>query len=112
PLLAGVGAAATVALACLTLLSQSRGAAIASFVAILVALVVIPGAARRVLALAVVAAGIAAASGAVVKVYSVGEAGILTPSVAHHAALAIIASAAVAGTVWAAIVGLGRALAN
>jgi UDP-GlcNAc:undecaprenyl-phosphate GlcNAc-1-phosphate transferase len=112
PLLAGLGAAATVALACLTLLSQSRGAAIASFVAVLVALAVIPGRVRRVLALAVVAAGVAAASAAVVNVYSVGEAGGVTASAAHHAALAILGSAALVGIAWAAAVGLGRAVEN
>jgi UDP-GlcNAc:undecaprenyl-phosphate GlcNAc-1-phosphate transferase len=112
PLLAGLGAAATVALACLTLLSQSRGAAIASFLAVMVALVVIPGRARRVLALAVVAAGVAAAAAAVVKVYSVGQAGVVPTSVTHRAAVAILLSAVVAGIAWAAVVALGRAIEN
>jgi UDP-GlcNAc:undecaprenyl-phosphate GlcNAc-1-phosphate transferase len=112
PLLAGLGAAATVALACLTLLSQSRGAAIASFLALVVTLVVIPGCVRRVLALAVVGAGVAAAAAAVVKVYSVGDAGVVPASIAHHAALAILGSAAVVGVVWAALVGLDRAIEN
>jgi O-antigen ligase len=112
PLVAGLGAGATVALACLTLLSQSRGAAIASFVAILVGLAVIPGARRRLLALAVIAAGVAVASSAVLNVYSTGQAGTVSASVAHHAAFAILASAAAAAVVWALVVGLGNAVEN
>jgi UDP-GlcNAc:undecaprenyl-phosphate/decaprenyl-phosphate GlcNAc-1-phosphate transferase len=108
PLLAGLGAGVTVALACLALLSQSRGAAIATFVAVLVALAVIPGFRRRVLALAVVAAGIAAAAGPVLHVYSAGGAGSLPPSVAHRAVAAICLASVVAGVAW----GLLNALAN
>lgn len=104
--LAGLGAGASVAFACLTLLSQSRGAAVALFVAVLVALVVIPGARRRVLALALVAAGVALAASTVVRVYSSGQAGALSASVAHRAAVAIILAAAVVGVIWAAAVAL------
>jgi UDP-N-acetylmuramyl pentapeptide phosphotransferase/UDP-N-acetylglucosamine-1-phosphate transferase/O-antigen ligase len=110
PLLAGLGAAATVAFACLTLLSQSRGAAVASLIAIVVALVVIPGVRRRVLALAAVAAGVALAAGPVLKVYSTGQSGNLAPSVAHHAAVVILVSATATGVAWAVLVGLGRAI--
>jgi UDP-GlcNAc:undecaprenyl-phosphate/decaprenyl-phosphate GlcNAc-1-phosphate transferase len=106
PLLAGLGAGVTVALACLALLSQSRGAAIATFVAVLVVLAVIPGFRRRVPALAVVAAGFAAAAGPVLRVYSAG--GAVSPSVAHHAVAAICLAAVVAGVAW----GLLNALAN
>ncbi len=109
PVLAGLGAAATVALACLTLLSQSRGAAIATFAAILVGLLVIPGVRRRLLALAAVAAGVAVAAGPVLNVYSVGQTGVPT-SVAHHAAVAILSSAALAGVIWGGIVALGGAI--
>ena len=110
PMLAGLGAAATVAFACLALLSQSRGAAIASFAAILLGLLVIPGARRRVLALAVVAAGVAAAGGSVLNVYSVGQAGAGLTSAAHDAALAILVAAAGVGVIWAGIVGLAGAI--
>jgi UDP-GlcNAc:undecaprenyl-phosphate/decaprenyl-phosphate GlcNAc-1-phosphate transferase len=109
PLLAGLGAAATVAMACLALLSQSRGAAIATFVAVLVALVMIPGFRRRVLALAFVAAGVAAAAGPVLHVYAAGAAGSVSASVAHHAVTAICLAAAGAGVAWGLLIALANA---
>jgi tetratricopeptide (TPR) repeat protein len=108
--LAAVGAAASVGFACLTLMSQSRGAAISLFVAVLVALAVIPGARRRILALAIVAGGVALAAGTLVKVYTAGQAGTLSPSVGHHAAVAIILAAAAVGVLWGAGVVLTAAL--
>jgi len=84
-------------MACLALLSQSRGAAIATFVAVAVALIVIPGFRRRVLALAFVAAALAGAASFVTQVYSAGEAGSLAPSVAHHAVVAIVLAAIAPG---------------
>jgi UDP-GlcNAc:undecaprenyl-phosphate GlcNAc-1-phosphate transferase len=107
PLLAALGAAATVALACLTLLSQSRGAAIATFAAILVVLILIPGVRRRVLALGVIAAAVAAASSSVLDVYSSGQT-FVSPSVGHSAATTILLASAVAGVVWGLLVGLVR----
>jgi UDP-GlcNAc:undecaprenyl-phosphate GlcNAc-1-phosphate transferase len=109
PLLAGLGATGAVAMACLALLSQSRGAAIASFAALVVALVAIPGVRRRVLALAVIAGGVALAAGPVVRVYSTGQASVASP-VAHHAAVSILAAAALTGAVWGALVALARTL--
>jgi UDP-GlcNAc:undecaprenyl-phosphate GlcNAc-1-phosphate transferase len=106
PLLAGLGAGVTVALACLALLSQSRGAAIATFISVLVALLVIPGFRRRVLALAFVAAGIAAAAGPVLHIYSAGGAGSLSASVVHHAVTAICLAALVAGVAWGLLIAL------
>ena len=108
PWLAGLGTAVTVAMACLMLLSQSRGAAIATFVAVLVALIAVPGFRRRVLALAFVVAGVAAAAGSVLRVYSVGQAGPLGPSVAHHASASILVASAAAGLVWALLVALAN----
>ncbi|MGB9183413.1 MAG: MraY family glycosyltransferase, partial [Solirubrobacteraceae bacterium] len=104
PLLAGVGAATAVVMAGLALLSQSRGAAIATGVAIVLALVAIPGWRRRVLALAVIAAALVAASGALLNVYTVGANGGVTATVAHHAVLAIVVAAVGAGVVWGALV--------
>jgi uncharacterized membrane protein YhaH (DUF805 family) len=110
PLLAGLGAAAAVAMACLTLLSQSRGAAIATFAALIVALVAIPGFRRRALTLAGVAVGVAAAAGFVLKVYSASNAGTLTPSIVHSAAIAILVSSAVTGLVWAGAIAAFRSI--
>lgn len=108
PVVAGLGAAATVVMASLTLLSESRGAAIATVVALVVALVAIPGFRRRVLALAAVAAGLAAAAGSVLHVYSASNAGTLAPSAVHTAAIAILVSSVVTGSVWAAAVAIVR----
>jgi UDP-GlcNAc:undecaprenyl-phosphate GlcNAc-1-phosphate transferase len=109
PLLAGVGAAATVAMASLALLSQSRGAAIATFAAVIVVLLVVPGARRRALALTVVAAGVVAASGPVLNVYSMGQT-TLSPSIAHSAAGAVLAYSTLAGLAWGLISALGLAI--
>jgi UDP-GlcNAc:undecaprenyl-phosphate GlcNAc-1-phosphate transferase len=108
PILAGGGSAATVALACLALLSQSRGAAIAMLVAVAVALAVIPGFRRRVLALACVAVGVGAAAGPLLHVYRTAAAGPLSPSVAHHAVLAVLLASVVAGLVWGLFVSLAN----
>src|SRR5205085_1887132 len=51
PVLAGAGAAAAVVFGCLTVLSQARGAAIATIAAIVVLLAVVPGFRRRILAM-------------------------------------------------------------
>jgi UDP-GlcNAc:undecaprenyl-phosphate/decaprenyl-phosphate GlcNAc-1-phosphate transferase len=104
PWLAGLGLAGVVASAGLTLLSQSRGAAIATAAAIVVVLLVIPGARRRLLALAAVAAGVGALASPVLRVYSRGSTGVLTPAVAHSAASAILLAAAVSGLVWGLLV--------
>jgi len=103
PVLAGLGAAATVMLASLALLTQSRGAAIATFVAVTVALVVVPGVRRRVMALATIGAGVAAAAGPTVRVYTAGQSGAGFASAAHSAVIAILVFSALAGVVWAAI---------
>jgi UDP-GlcNAc:undecaprenyl-phosphate GlcNAc-1-phosphate transferase len=100
PLQAGTGAALAVLMACLALLSESRGAAIASLAAVLLALVAIPGRRRRTFALAFVAAGVAAAAGSVVHIYSVGVNGTLAPSVVHAAAAAMVEAALLAGLAW------------
>jgi UDP-GlcNAc:undecaprenyl-phosphate GlcNAc-1-phosphate transferase len=99
PWVAGMGASFTVAMACLALLSQARGAAVATLVAGLVVIAFVPGLRRRVLALAVIAAGVASISAPLLKVYSAG-----TPSVVHSAAIATIVAAAVVGLVWGTLV--------
>ena len=105
PVLAGLGAAATVVMALLALLSQSRGAAIATGVAVVIALAVIPGFRRRVLVLVVVVAAMAAASGPVLHLYTLGQIGAISSGAAHRAAVAILLAAAIAGVVWGALAG-------
>ncbi len=106
PVLAGLGSAGAVVMACLALLSQSRGAAIATFLVVVVVLLVVPGFRRRVVALAFVAGGVAVAADRVVHVYTVGSAGSLPAAVAHHAVAATLLGAAIAGVAWGLLVGL------
>lgn len=103
PVLAGAGAASAVAMAGLALLSQSRGAAIATLASIVVALVLIPGMRRRTIVLAAVAIGVIAASGPALNVYSAGQTAV-PASVAHSAAVAILVAAAVTGVIWGLVV--------
>jgi UDP-GlcNAc:undecaprenyl-phosphate GlcNAc-1-phosphate transferase len=107
-LVAGTGAAGAVALAGLTLLSQSRGAAVATVVALLVALAVIPGVRRRVFVLAVIGVAVGLAAPAVVHVYQRGQASVPPGSVVHSAAVAILLAAALAGLVWGVAVAATR----
>jgi UDP-GlcNAc:undecaprenyl-phosphate GlcNAc-1-phosphate transferase len=106
--LAGVGAALTVAMAGLALLSQSRGTVVAVFVSIILVLAVAPGFRRRVFALVFIAAGLAAAGSTVVHVYSVGNAGHFSAVASHHAVVAIVVAAVCVGAAW----GVAVAAAN
>ena len=106
PAPAGVGMAATVSLMCLALLSQSRGTAVATFVALLVVLGAVPGWRRRVFALSIVVAGVAVAAGPILDVYRAGQIGPLPLSLAHHAAGTIALASVGAGLVWALLVGI------
>jgi UDP-GlcNAc:undecaprenyl-phosphate GlcNAc-1-phosphate transferase len=110
PWFAGIGAAYAVAMACLALLSQSRGAAIATFLTGVVVLLFLPGRRRRVFAIALIAAGVAAAGGPLLHVYSLGNAGTLTARAAHSAALAIVLAAVATGAVWAGLVAAAQIL--
>jgi tetratricopeptide (TPR) repeat protein len=108
PVVAATGVGASVVMASLALLSQSRGAAIATGITILLALFVIPGWRRRALAMAVIVGGFAAAASSVAHIYAVGKTGAVITTAAHHAGLAIAVAAFAAGLVW----GVGVALAN
>ena len=101
PWVAGLGAAFATAMACLALLSQARGAAIATLVTGLAVIAFIPGLRRRVLALAVIGAGVAGAAAPLLKVYSDGAS---TPSVVQSAAVATIVAAVVVGLAWGGLV--------
>lgn len=109
PLVAGLGAGLTVCMAALALLTQSRGAAIATFAAIVFALAVVPGFRRRVIALALTAAAVAVAAPAVVHVYAVSARGVTAGS-AHHAMHVTLAAAVGVAVVWAAVVAATNAL--
>jgi UDP-GlcNAc:undecaprenyl-phosphate GlcNAc-1-phosphate transferase len=107
---AGLGAAGAVVMACLALLSESRGAAVATFAAIVVTLGLIPGLRRRLLALVVIALGVAVAAGSVVHVYTRAHSGVVAPAAAHHAVAVVLLAALGAGVGWAIAVAIARAL--
>ena len=102
PAAEGRGLRHRLVLAALTLLSQSRGVAVAMAVALLVVpLTAVPGARRRLLpVLAVVGIGLAAPQvPPVLRVYSRGQAPAPSaPGVVHGAAVAILLAAARAAT--------------
>lgn len=112
PVAAALGCAATVLFAGLTLLSQSRGAAIATFAAIVLVVALVPGIRRRLLALAVVAGAMFAAGPMIVRVYSDAHTGGLPVSVAHRAAGGMLLAATAAGVVWGLLVTLERTVSN
>ena len=104
PWVAGLGAAFAAAMACLALLSEARGAAIATLVTGLVLIAFVPGLRRRILALAVIGAGVASVAAPLLKVYTDGNVNTLTSSVVHSAAIATLVATVVVGLVWGALV--------
>jgi tetratricopeptide (TPR) repeat protein len=104
PPLAALGMLASVVMAGLVLLSQSRGAAIATGVALLIAFAVIPGRRRRIIAVAVLVAAFAAAAGGLDHVYSLGQLGPVPAAAAHHAVRGLVLAALAAALVWGAVV--------
>lgn len=109
PVLAGVGAAATMALLGLTLLTVSRGAAVALLAAAAVALAMIPGRRRRLLLMALLAGAVLVVASTILHVYSTGSAGTApSTSVVHTAARAIIVAALVVGCAWGLLVAVAR----
>jgi UDP-GlcNAc:undecaprenyl-phosphate/decaprenyl-phosphate GlcNAc-1-phosphate transferase len=105
PWLAGAGAAGATLMACLALLPQSRGAALATIGSLIAVMALVPGdRMRRSFALLACGAGVAGASGPIVHVYDVGAAGSVPTAVAHHAAVAMLVGAAAVGVIWAGVV--------
>ena len=97
---AGAGMAGSMLLAALTLLSQSRGVAIAAIVSAVAVVVVLPGRQRRIYALIVLVAGLAAAQGPLLGVADAQVTGGLTDGVVRGAARAALLASLVTGLVW------------
>jgi UDP-GlcNAc:undecaprenyl-phosphate GlcNAc-1-phosphate transferase len=108
--LAGAGAGCATLMACLALLPQSRGAALAMIGSLVIVVALVPGSrVRRAFALLACGAGVIAASGPLLNVYDTGLGGALTPGVAHRAAIAAIVASIVIGVVWGfAVTGMAR----
>ncbi len=100
PFVAGAGAAAATLCAGLTLMSQSRGAALAVIVSTVAVLVLVPGRQRRTFAVALVGLVVVLASGVLVDVVDAGA----TEATVRDAGLTLVIISVLAGFLWAASV--------
>jgi hypothetical protein len=103
--LAALGAGAATLGVCLALVIQSRGALLGLAGSAAIVLALLPGRARRLLALGVVGAATAAVAGKLIDVYDLADpvTGHPRPGTAHAAAVATLIAVAVAGIVWFAV---------
>jgi hypothetical protein len=101
--MAGPAAGMATLMACLALLSQSRGTALAMLGSVIAVVALTPGSTRRVYGLLVVAGGVALAAPDLLHIYD-QHAGSTIPVAAGHAAgRAALLSAAAVGVVWAVV---------
>jgi O-Antigen ligase len=88
-------------MACLALLSQSRGAALAMLASLILVVALVPGRTRRVYNLLVVAAGVAVAAPDLLRVYDHTVAGSVPTGAGHAAGHATLLAALAVGIAWA-----------
>ena len=97
---AGSGAGLATLMACLALLAQSRGTALALVGSLIVVVALAPGRTRRVYGMLVVAAGVGAVGPHLLQIYDHGEVGAIPVAVAHAGGRAALLSAVGTGIVW------------
>jgi tetratricopeptide (TPR) repeat protein len=102
-LLSGPAAGLATLMACLALLSQSRGTALAMLGSLIVVVALVPGRTRRVYGLLAVAGGVALAAPDLLRIYSDTTSGSPAIGVTHTAGRAALLAALGVGTVWAAL---------
>jgi hypothetical protein len=100
-LVAGPAAGMATLMACLTLLSQSRGTALAMLGSLIFVVALVPGRTRRIYGLLVVAAGVAAAAPELLRVYDHTVAETVPAGVGHAAGRSALLAALTVGAVWA-----------
>jgi UDP-GlcNAc:undecaprenyl-phosphate GlcNAc-1-phosphate transferase len=112
--LAGLGAGTATMMACLALMPQSRGATLAMLGSLVVVVAVVPGnRLRRIAGLGVCILAVVAAAGPVLHLYDAGLSGVMPPSAARNAVLAVALAGVGAGLVWGVVVAWsGRLLAE
>jgi O-Antigen ligase len=110
-LLAGPAAAMATLLACLALLTQSRGTALAILGSLIVVLALVPGRTRRVYAMLVVAGALAIAAPDLLRVYHDAAGGGVGLDVAHAAGRAALLASLAAGAIWALLTASWRIVA-
>lgn len=109
-LMAGPAAGLATLMACLALLSQSRGTALAMLGSLLIVVALVPGRTRRVYGLLVVAGAVAIAAPDLLHVYDNASAGSVSVQAGHAAGRAALLAAIAAGLVWGLLT-LGWSLA-
>jgi O-Antigen ligase len=102
-LVAGPAAGMATLMACLALLSQSRGTALAMLGSLVVVVALAPGRTRRVYGLLVVAGGVALVAPDLLRIYDQHAAGAIPVGVGHAAGRSALLSAAAVGVAWAVL---------
>jgi UDP-GlcNAc:undecaprenyl-phosphate GlcNAc-1-phosphate transferase len=103
PLFAGAGAAMATLMACLALLSQSRGTALAIAGSLIVVLAVVPGRVRRIYAALLIGGGVALAAPYLLHVYDHALGGEASAGAAHAAGRAALLATFAVGGIWAGL---------
>ncbi|MDQ6811062.1 MAG: O-antigen ligase family protein, partial [Actinomycetota bacterium] len=102
-LVAGPALGMATLMACLALLSQSRGTALAMIGSLVVVLVLVPWSTRRAYALLVVAGAVALAAPALLRVYDHRAASAVPLDVAHTAGRAALIAVVAVGIAWSVL---------
>jgi tetratricopeptide (TPR) repeat protein len=100
-LVAGPAAGLAALMACLALLSQSRGSAFAMLGSLLVVVAFVPGRTRRAYGLLIVAGGVAVAAPDLLHIYDRYARGAIPVAAGHAAGRAALLSAVAVGVAWA-----------
>jgi len=99
-LVAGPAAGMATLMACLAMLSQSRGTALAMLFALVAVVAVVPGRTRRIYGLLVVAGATALAAPDLLRVYEHSAGGSVSVEAGHVAGRAALLGAIAAGLAW------------
>jgi len=100
---AGTAAGMATLMACLALLSESRGSALAMLGSLVVVMGLAPGRTRRAYGLLVVAGGVALAAPDLLQIYDQHATGAIPARVGHAAGRSAFLSAAAVGVAWAVL---------
>ena len=104
-LVAGPAAGMATLMACLALLSQSRGTALAMLGSLILVVALVPGRIRRIYGLLVVAAGVVVAAPDLLRVYDHTVAESVPAGVGHAAGRAALLAAVAVGVAWTLLTG-------
>jgi hypothetical protein len=97
---AALAAGMATLMACLAILSQSRGTALAMVASLVAVVAVVPGRTRRIYGLLVVAGAVALAAPDLLHLYDNASAGLVSERAGHVAGRAALLAAVAAGLVW------------